>query len=76
MDVTLFEVDLPDLPFDVPISDTTASTQDEAGTSEGSDSSLRPLVAVGVLVGLALLARYLRRSEAESSEEGTRDRFA
>lgn len=76
MDLTIFEIHLDGASFNAPFSSGNGSAGEEAdegpGTSEtttgegASGTSLRPLLGVAVLIGLALLARYLR-----SGKEGT-----
>ena len=62
MDLTLLEIRIPEFPL-LP-SDREA---DRDGVESGDDAEegrgVRPLVAIGVVVGLALLARWLGRSE-------------
>ncbi len=70
MDVTLFELHLPDAEFNAPYSrgiDTAGPAEFEADDERGGSSRLGPLAALVGLAGLALLARYLRGGDAEQA---------
>jgi hypothetical protein len=74
MELTFFEIHLDGSTFNAPFTrDGESVDGDEADESSGiaiaegeSGGGLRPLLAVAVLVGLALLARYLRSDGKEA----------
>jgi hypothetical protein len=79
MELTFFEIHLDGSTFNAPFTgDDESADGDEVDESSGiavaegeSGGGLRPLLAVAVLLGLALLARYLRSDEGEAdADEG------
>lgn len=76
MDVTLFEVHLEDAEFNAPFAGREAGDEAAAGASDaepteaskgGSGRRLRPLLGLFALIGLAVVARYLRGGTATST---------
>ena len=71
MDITLFELHLPDAEFNAPFAGRTSPAPEEAPTddaaSEGDGARFAPLLALVALAGLALLARYLRGTGADQT---------
>ena len=71
MDVTLLEIHLPNAEFNAPFAGRRSVEGDEepAEPAEAEDPSVRlgPVAGLLGLVGLALLARYLRGGEADRS---------
>lgn len=76
MDITIFEVHLPNAQFNAPFSsgsETEASAEepepDTVTESGGEGPKLAPIAMLAILLGLAALARYLKRpSQAELDE--------
>lgn len=70
MDITLLELQFPDAEFNAPF----AGRGDRSGTdtaessSSGSESLGGTVVAFLVIIGLAVVAWYLRRSQATPAE--------
>jgi hypothetical protein len=75
MDLTIFEVHLDGSTFNAPFAsgeespDAGDEREDEESDAGAAGSGLdpRPLLVVAVLLGLALLARYLRSDEPEEA---------
>lgn len=69
MDVTLFELHLPDAEFNAPYSRHSDAEAPAGATTAGGGGSSRlgPVAAIIGLVGIALLARYLRGGGAEQA---------
>jgi hypothetical protein len=70
MDVTILRIDLGDAEFNAPFAAGEGSEEDDDEESGATDTSgvgidPRPVVAIAVLLGLALLARYLRSGEED-----------
>jgi hypothetical protein len=70
MDVTLLELHVSDAEFNAPFSGRSPGADESrpdpaSAPDDGPTQRLRPLAALLALVGLALVARYLRGGEAE-----------
>lgn len=76
MDLTLFELHLEDATFNAPFSgnadeesaESTPRSDSAGGGDDASGLDPRPWAALAVLVGLALLAKYLRSQEKEDEQ--------
>lgn len=73
MEITIFEVHLPEAQFNAPFA--SGSKRDEAATeaetpaASGGGPKLAPLAVLAVLLGLAALARYLKRPTQTELDE-------
>ncbi len=71
-DVTLFEVHLPDAQFTSPFTGASESSDDrspEPDTRDGDDTGPGPVLILLILLGIALLAWFLRNGEEAETEE-------
>jgi hypothetical protein len=71
MDVTILEFDLDDAQFNAPFAG--GGSEDEDGDDEpaaasGGGFDFRPVAVIAVLVGLAVLAKYLRSGDGVEVE--------
>ena len=72
MDITLFEIHLPDAQFNAPFSSGSSTEEDEVTVeteSAGDGPNLVPLAMLAVFLGLAALARHLRKPDQTELDE-------
>ena len=72
MDITLFEIHLPEAQFNAPFSSGSPAEEDgvsvESG-SAGNGPNLVPLAMLAVFLGLAALARHFRKPQQTELDE-------
>lgn len=72
MDVTIFEVHLPDARFYAPFASRgseSADDADEVAAPGGDGPGLAPLAGLAILLGLAALYRYLKQPSQTELDE-------
>ena len=71
MDVTILEFNLDDARFNAPFAGGESEDEDgddEPAAASGSGFDFRPVAVIAVLVGLAVLAKYLRSGDGVEVE--------
>lgn len=72
MDITIFEIHLPEAQFNAPFSSGSATDEDEVSIESGSAGdgpNLVPIAMLAVFLGLAALARHFRKPEQTELDE-------